>query len=534
MIKTDFLVIGSGIAGLSFAVKAAREFPDRQVTVITKSEMVESNTRYAQGGIAVVTDFLNDNFDKHKADTEMAGDGLCNSEIVDMVVREGPARLEEIVKMGTDFDRTPEGGYHLGLEGAHSARRILHHKDTTGFNIQNSLMKEAGSLPNIEILEYHFAIDIISQHHMGEKVTRKRDDICCYGAYVMDLNSGSIKTFLSKVTILASGGVGQVYKLTTNPVVATGDGIAMAGRAKAAIEHMQFVQFHPTALYGDEEEQAFLISEAVRGFGAVLKTREGELFMEKYDERGSLASRDIVARAIDTEMKARGDEYVHLDCTHLDQQEFSKRFPNIYKKCLSLGIDLSVDRIPVAPAAHYLCGGVKTDANGRSSILNLYCCGEIACTGLHGANRLASNSLLEALVFAHRCFVDLKNNIDQISHQKDVPEWESAGTTEPDEWILIKHNRVELKNIMHNYVSIVRSDERLQRSLNRLEILYRETEKLYKRTTLSPQLCELRNMIYVAYLIVKQSMGQNENRGTFFNVDRVGQQGHGSLEGTDP
>lgn len=521
MYQTDFLVIGSGIAGLSFAVKAASEFPGRRVTVITKSRVVESNTRYAQGGIAVVTDFDNDDFEKHKRDTEIAGDGLCDSEIVDMVVREGPARLKEIINFGTDFDKTAEGEYHLGLEGAHSARRILHHKDETGFNIQQSLLKEAAKLPNIEILEFHFAIDIITQHHLGEKVTRRKKDICCYGAYVMDLGTGNIKTFVSRVTILASGGIGQVYKLTTNPVVATGDGIAIASRAKAVIDHMQFVQFHPTALYGDEEEQAFLISEAVRGFGAILKTKEGEPFMKKYDERGSLASRDIVARAIDQEMKTSGDEHVYLDCTQLDQKEFKKRFPNIYKKCGSMGIDTSVSMIPVAPAAHYLCGGVKTDAQGLSNILNLYCCGEIACTGLHGANRLASNSLLEALVFAHRCFMNVKDRIGGIIHQENIPDWESKGTTEPEERILIRHNRTELKNIMHNYVGIVRSDERLRRSLNRLEILYLETEDLYRKSILSPQLCELRNLINVAYLIVKQSMGQKENRGTFYNLDNA-------------
>jgi L-aspartate oxidase len=519
MIQTDFLVIGSGIAGLSFAVKAAREFPGRQVTVITKSKVIESNTRYAQGGIAVVTDFEHDDFEKHKSDTEIAGDGLCDSKVVDLVVREGPARLKEIIRLGTDFDKTPEGAYELGLEGAHSARRILHHKDETGFNIQSSLLDEVSRLPNIQILEFHFALDIITQHHLGEKVTRRRKDIQCYGAYVMDLADGSIKTFVSRATILASGGIGQVYKITTNPVVATGDGIAMADRAKALVRHMQFVQFHPTALYGDKDEQAFLISEAVRGFGAILKTKNGELFMKKYDERGSLASRDIVARAIDHEMKTSGDEYVCLDCTHLDQKELKNRFPNIIRKCESVGIDTSSDMIPVAPAAHYLCGGVYTDINGLSTIQNLYCCGEAACTGLHGANRLASNSLLESLVFAHRCFISLKEKIRDLDIRNNIPDWIAKGTTEPKERILIRHNRIELKNIMQNYVGLVRSDERLKRSLNRLEILYQETETLYRESVLSPQLCELRNMINVAYLIVKQSMEQKENRGTFYNVD---------------
>lgn len=521
MHTTDLLVIGSGVAGLSFAVKAAGLFPDKQITVITKSKVNESNTRYAQGGIAVVTDFLDDNFDKHIADTLQAGDGLCRKEIVEMVVKEGPERLEEIIGYGTEFDKNPDGEFHLGIEGAHSAHRILHYKDVTGLMIQSSLLYKVRSLPNIRILEHHFAVDLITQHHLGKKVTRRSTDTKCFGAYVMNLEKHEIQTIAAGATILASGGVGQVYKLTTNPEVATGDGIAMAYRAKAVIEHMEFIQFHPTALYGHTADRAFLISEAVRGFGAVLKTKDGHSFMEKYDERGSLASRDIVARAIDSEMKVRGDESVFLDCRHLDINEFANRFPNIHKKCHSMDVDVAVDMIPVAPAAHYVCGGVKTDEWGRTNISNLYCCGEIAATGLHGANRLASNSLLEALVFAHRCFEDVRDSMDFLSFQKEIPEWQSEGTTNPDEWVLIHHNRTELKNLMNNYVGIVRSDERLERSLNRLEILYRETEKLYKTTKLSPQLCELRNMINVGYLIVKQSMERKENRGTFYNVDNA-------------
>jgi len=519
--QTDFLVIGSGLAGLSFAVKMASRFPDHQITIITKSRVIESNTRYAQGGIAVVTDFINDDFEQHKNDTLIAGDGLCKSDIVDMVVREGPARLKEILELGTEFDKTPSGDFHLGIEGAHSVHRILHYKDITGYQVQSRLLERARELPNIEILEYHFAVDLITQHHLGEKVTRRRRDIRCYGAYVMDLEDNSIKTFTARATVLASGGVGQVYQLTTNPVVATGDGIAMAYRAKAQIEHMQFVQFHPTALYGHKGDNAFLISEAVRGSGAILKTGDGNTFMEKYDERGSLASRDIVARAIDSEMKARGDECVYLDCRHMDIEAFQLHFPNIYNKCLSQGIDVSRDMIPVAPAAHYLCGGVRTDTWGRSSIQNLYCCGEIACTGLHGANRLASNSLLEALVFAHRCYEDLQRNLPEPVNEPRIPEWESAGTTEPEEWVLINHNRIELRRLMNNYVGIVRSDERLQRTLNRLEILGSETEKLYRTTTLSPQLCELRNLINVAWLIASQSLSQKVNLGTFYNADNV-------------
>lgn len=504
---------------MSFAVKTAERFPEKKLTIITKSSVDESNTRYAQGGIAVVMDFLNDNFQKHKEDTLNAGDGLCKKDIVGMVVKEGPDRLQEIIALGTDFDRKPDGNYHLGMEAAHSAHRIIHYKDVTGFKIQSTLLEKVRSLANVEILEHHFAVDLITQHHLGEELTRKSEDIACFGAYVLDLETQKTETFIAKATILASGGIGQVYKLTTNPAIATGDGIAMAYRAKALVEHMQFVQFHPTALYGHAGNTAFLISEAVRGFGAILKDKEGQPFMEKYDSRGSLASRDIVARAIDSELKANGEPCVYLDCRHLDLEEFQAHFPNIYKKCLSSGIDITKAMIPVAPAAHYLCGGVQVDAHGRTNISNLYCCGEIACTGLHGANRLASNSLLEALVFAHRCYEDIIEKIDDWEWKEGIPEWKAEGTTQPRELVLITHNRSEVKNIMTGYVGIVRSNERLQRALNRLELLHFETEKLYKTTTLSPQLLELRNMINVAYLIVKHSMDQKENRGTFYNVD---------------
>lgn len=519
MHKTDFLVIGSGLAGLSFAIKTALRFPDKKVTVVTKASGIESNTRYAQGGVAVVTDFINDNFDQHKKDTLIAGDGLCDEEIVEIVVTEGPARLDEIIQYGAAFDKTEDGEFHLGIEGAHSAPRILHHRDVTGFEIQKTLVDKATNLSNIEILENHFAVDLITQHHLDLSVKDSKQDLQCFGAYVMDADNHATKTFSAPITVMASGGIGQVYKMTTNPPVATGDGIAMAYRAKALINHMQFVQFHPTALYGHEGERAFLISEAVRGFGAILRRRNGISFMDEYDERGSLASRDIVSRAIDTEMKARGEEYVYLDCRHLDQNEFKSHFPNIYAKCSEVGLDLTKDMIPVAPAAHYLCGGVVTDEHGQTSIKNLYACGEIACTGLHGANRLASNSLLEAFVFAHRCYEDVVKNSGESIPTTEIPDWDIEGTNEPKEWVLINHNREELRKLMTNYVGIVRSDERLKRSLSRLRILYKETETLYKTTTISPQLCELRNLINVANLIITQSMNQKENKGTYFNID---------------
>ncbi|NBC26431.1 MAG: L-aspartate oxidase [Bacteroidetes bacterium] len=521
MLKTDILVIGSGIAGLSFAVKMALSSPEKTVTIITKDVLIESNTKYAQGGIAVVTDFLNDDFEKHKQDTLIAGDGLCDEEIVSIVVEEGPDRLREIVDMGVQFDRDPNGEYQLGVEGAHSANRILHHQDMTGYEIQSSLVKKIKTLENVHILEHHFAVDLITQHHFGEKVTRGRKDTRCFGAYVMNLENNRVLKVSAGATVLASGGAGQVYDLTTNPPVATGDGVAMAYRAKAEVSQMQFIQFHPTALYGSKGDRAFLISEAVRGFGAILKTGDGKPFMKKYDERGSLASRDIVARAIDTEMKASGKEHVYLDCRELDIDAFKDHFPTIYETCREYGIDVAEQMIPVAPAAHYMCGGVKADAWGRTTIDQLYCCGEVAQTGLHGANRLASNSLLEALVFADRCFRDLNGTLNSLEIRNNIPDWKTEGTTEPKEWVLINHNRKEVKRLMNNYIGIVRSNERLKRSEKRLKVIHEETEQLYRTTTLSPQLGELRNMINVSWLIIRQSMEQKENRGTFYNIDLV-------------
>jgi len=423
--------------------------------------------------------------------------------------------------LGVRFDKDPSGDYQRGVEGAHSASRILHHQDMTGYEIQRSLVKKIRTLENVEIFEHHFAVDLITQHHFGEKVTRSRKDTQCYGAYAMNLENNMVIKISAAATMLASGGAGQIYDITTNPHVATGDGVAMAYRAKAEVSHMQFIQFHPTALYGSKGDRAFLISEAVRGFGAILKTGDGKPFMKKYDERGSLASRDIVARAIDTEIKARGEEHVYLDCRDLDMTGFKEHFPTIYETCKEYGIDVAEDMIPVAPAAHYMCGGVETDEWGRSSIHQLYCCGEVAQTGLHGANRLASNSLLEALVFADRCYRDLLEKIDDIEAKKSIPDWKTEGTTEPKEWVLINQNRKEVKQLMNNYIGIVRSDERLQRAEERLKVIHEETERLYKTTTLSPQLGELRNMINVAWLIIRQSMQQKENRGTFFNIDLV-------------
>ncbi len=519
MLRCDFLVIGSGVAGLTFAIKVARLLPHSNVVIVTKAGESESNTKYAQGGIAVVLDSYGDSFDRHIEDTLRAGDGLCDPDIVRMVVTEGPDRLNELIEWGTDFDEKSSGNFDLGREGGHTRRRILHHKDITGLEIERKLLSQAGTLPNITLSTHHFAIDLITQHHLGKEEGHTGAPVNCYGAYVLDSQTGKIETYVSKITLIATGGAGQVYQSTTNPLIATGDGIAMAYRAKARIEHMEFIQFHPTALYQHPQSSpSFLISEAVRGFGALLRTRSGELFMRNYDERGELASRDIVSRAIDSELKKSGDEYVYLDCRHLDLNAFRDHFPNIFNKCSELGIGLSGDMIPVVPAAHYLCGGIVTDRDGQTTIENLFSCGESARTGLHGGNRLASNSLLEAVVFAHRCYKKSCEMVEGITFPEGIPEWNEEGTTQPDELILITHNRKELQAMMSNYVGIIRSGERLDRAANRLKIMYEETEALYKRTKISPQLMELRNLISVAYLIVQQSLKRKHNVGVFFKV----------------
>ncbi|MGZ4038839.1 MAG: L-aspartate oxidase, partial [Bacteroidia bacterium] len=396
--RTDYLIIGSGIAGLSFALKAAAH---GKVFLITKGREDESNTKYAQGGIAAVW-HDGDSVEKHVQDTLVAGAGLCDERVVRMVVSESTERVKELIELGARFDKTQNGEYDLAKEGGHSEHRILHHKDITGFEIERAFISQVHKHPNITILDHHFAIDIITQHHLGEEVNSKRPDIKCFGAYVLNVRNYKIETVLAKVTVMATGGVGHVYATTTNPTIATGDGIAMVYRAKGHVKDMEFVQFHPTSLYNPGEYPSFLITEAIRGFGAVLKTLDGKEFMQKYDSRGCLAPRDIVARAIDNEMKIRGDDHVLLDCRHLDRKGFIEHFPNIYNKCMDLGIDPFVKMIPVVPAMHYLCGGIEVDENGRSTIENLYAVGECAYTGLHGANRLASNSLLEGLVFGAR------------------------------------------------------------------------------------------------------------------------------------
>jgi len=512
----DFLVVGSGIAGLSFALKAAKH---GKVLIVTKSNEDESNTKYAQGGVAVVVDKKEDSFEKHINDTLISGDGLCDREVVEIVVKEGPERIQEIIDYGTNFDKTNSGFYDLAKEGGHSEFRVLHYKDITGFEIERALLEQIHNNPNIEILTHYFAVDLITQHHLGKFVDKSSEDITCYGIYALDTKTNHVDKILSKVTVMASGGAGHIYSITTNPTIATGDGVAMVYRAKGKVRDMEFIQFHPTALYNPGDYPSFLVSEAVRGFGGVLKRTNGEEFMQEYDERKSLAPRDIVARAIDAEIKKSGEDYVYLDVRHRDKKDILAHFPNIYAKCLDIGIDMTKDMIPVAPACHYMCGGVMVDHVGRSSIRRLYACGECSSTGLHGANRLASNSLLEALVFAHRIYEDAISQYESNHIPEYIPDWDEKGVQLSNEDILVTHNLRELQKLMNDYVGIVRSDFRLERAMRRLRLLFDETEDFYKKTKVSVKLCEVRNLIQVSYIVVKSAMMRKESRGLHYTTD---------------
>ncbi len=511
--KFDFLVLGSGVAGLSFALRVAEH---GRVGIVTKKQSVESNTNYAQGGIAAVLG-TDDSFQSHIDDTLDAGAGLCDPEVVSVVVREGPERVRELMALGAAFSRE-NGHLHFGREGGHSAHRIVHAADATGREVERALLAKVDAHPNIEVFEYHFVLELITEHHLGQHVSRLRDDMQCYGAYVLDEKNDVVKTFLARVVLLATGGSGQVYLHTTNPAIATGDGVAMAYRAKARIANMEFVQFHPTSLYHPAAE-SFLISEAVRGNGGLLYNRRGERFMPAYDPRAELAPRDIVARAIDDQLKQHGDACVFLDISHRPADEIRSHFPTIYETCLRFGIDMTREPIPVVPAAHYQCGGVQTDLHGQTSIAGLFACGEVACTGLHGANRLASNSLLEALVFGHRATAPALAFARTATWRDDVPEWDDSGTSHSQEWILISHNRDELRRVMWDYVGIVRSRLRLERARRRTRLLYEETEDFYRRTRVSTGLCELRNLIAVAYLIIRSAQMRRESRGLHYMLD---------------
>ena len=483
--KTDFLVIGSGAAGLCFALKAAAH---GHVTVVTKGEMKEANTNYAQGGICSVT-YAPDTFEKHIRDTMVCGAGKCGEEAVELVVRRAPELIADLIEWGTRFDKTADGRYELNREGGHSEHRILHHEDLTGAEIERALVETVRNHPNITVLEHHFAIDLLTQHHLGEFVTRHTRGLACFGAYVLNERTNEIETMLAKFTVVATGGCGNIYSSTSNPIVATGDGIAMCHRAKAITENMEFIQFHPTTL------------------------------MDKYHPMKSLAPRDVVARAIYSEMTRRGEDFVYLDVTHKEAESIRSHFPNIYEKCLTIGIDITKDWIPVTPAAHYCCGGVKVDRNGETSIKRLYALGETSCTGLHGANRLASNSLIEALVYADQAAAHVASLVGRAEIQEGIPDWDFEGTQHTEEMLMIIQSKREMQTIMSNYVGIVRSNLALKRAMRRLEILYEETEELYGKTKPNRELCELRNMIAVAYLVIKQGRELKESVGCHYNSD---------------
>ncbi|SFI35764.1 L-aspartate oxidase [Halpernia frigidisoli] len=523
MIKADVLVIGSGISGLSYAIKISEKMPEAKIIIVTKADEDESNTKYAQGGLAVVTDLDHDTFQSHIDDTMRAGDGENNLAVVKMVVEEGPKRFKELVDWGTRFDEK-DGELMLGREGGHTINRIVHHKDITGAEIERALLETVNNSQNIEMLPYHYVIDLITQHHVPGKELNE-DNISCYGAYILDEKSKKIKKITAKITLVATGGAGHVYKNTTNPIIATGDGIAFVARAKGKVSNMQYYQFHPTALYSKIDGMLFLISEALRGDGAKLRTKNGEPFMAKYDEREELASRDIVARAIDNEMKITGDEFVGLDCRKMNKEKFLEHFPNIYQKCLDEGVDPFKDLIPVVPACHYLCGGIETDMDGQSSIQNLFAVGECTNSGLHGANRLASNSLLEGLVFGHNAAVKtielLDKNQFNFEDLKAIPEWNEEGMKLLDEMVLVSYLRKQLQEMMSDLVSIVRSNERLEMALKKQKEISDAVQELYNYALLSPKLSELRNLVNIAELIIVQSIAMKVNKGAFYNKDLV-------------
>lgn len=515
-ISCDFLVIGSGIAGLCFAIHASRY---GKVVMITKKTRSESSTNHAQGGIACVL-APDDSFDQHLNDTLVAGRGLCNEQAVRLMVEDGPARVRELVEWGVGFSAGERGGtpfgLHLGKEGGHSTSRIVHARDLTGREVEDALLRRIRKFDSIQLLENHVAVELITAHF----VQHHRGPNRCYGAYVFDSRRRSVFPVRAKVTCIAAGGAGQVYLHTTNPSIATGDGVAMAYRAGVTVANMEFIQFHPTSLCHPNAD-SFLISEALRGYGAVLRNAAGAAFMDTYHPQGSLAPRDDVARAIDREMKIAGTPCVYLDIRHAPASRTKRRFPTIYARCKELGIDITSELIPVVPAAHYACGGIRVDLDGNTSLPGLYACGESACTGVHGANRLASNSLLEALVFAKRAAENARTRLGtaSVASARAVPAWDDSGTTDTEEWILLAHNFDEIRTVMWDYVGIVRSTLRLKRARRRLLLLEREIEDYYKRTRITPELLDLRNIVTTAKLIVQSALRRRESRGLHYTTD---------------
>ena len=527
-IKTDFLIIGSGIAGLTFALKTAKF---GNVALVTKKEIMDSNTFQAQGGIASVFGKL-DSFDFHIQDTLASGDGLCNRDVVEMVVKNGPDRIRELMDLGVHFNLKISGSsvsessgiepdLDLGREGGHSQKRIVHAHDMTGKEVESVLVEHVKNNPRIQLFENHIAIDLItiSTRMTRGLITTTHEDYCC-GAYVLDRKANRVKTFCAKITLLATGGAGKVYLYTSNPDIATGDGIAMAYRAGATVANLEFVQFHPTCLYHPEAKN-FLISEALRGEGAVLMDAWGNPFMERYDAQKDLACRDVVARAIDTELKKSGTDSVFLDISHKNSDFIKERFPNLYEKCLSFGFDMTKEPLPVVPAAHYMCGGIATDMHGKTDLQRLYAVGETACTGLHGANRLASNSLIEALVYSHMAAQQAVRDIETLdfSLAPDPPAWDEVGTTDSDEVIMVSQNWDEIRRFMWNYVGIVRSNKRLERAKRRIEIIQQEIRDYYWDFKVSADLIELRNIAMVAELIIKCARHRKESRGLHYNLE---------------
>lgn len=515
---SDFLVIGSGIAGLVFALQVADQ---GTVIVLTKKERADTNTNRAQGGIAAVLG-EDDSFDLHIRDTLQAGVGLCHPDAVERIVHDGPQCIRLLEQWGVDFTHVKEqsSGLDLGREGGHTRNRIIHSKDRTGMAVEQALLENIRQHPNIQMTEKQSAIELITEHHIQDNP--KTSNLHCWGAYAVDGETGVVHIYSAHVTLLATGGVGRAYLHTTNPEIATGDGVAMAHRAGAPVANMEFLQFHPTSLYHPEGD-SFLISEAVRGFGGILRTSDGEPFMVKYDSQADLAPRDIVARAIDTEMKRRGDECVFLDVTHLPSSDVIDHFPTIHDRLLELDIDMTKQLIPVVPAAHYACGGVITDLAGKTVIQGLYVTGEAACTGVHGANRLASNSLLEALVFSNSASQSAIRDLKQIQQSKtqipDIPDWNIEGTFDQEEWVLISHDLHEIRRLMWDYVGIVRSSERLKRAWRRVGVISRDIEAFYRKTRVSPQLLELRNISCVALLIIRSALFRKESRGLHYTTD---------------